>query len=119
MKCFTAKSIETAIQRTQSNTFGIYVGYQQIGTTQGPTKVGRTVNVSAIARGRSQGGADWWFHSFWLLQDRAQTYETERQVKRLLYNYKLVGTQTQQELYSLTPLEAEAMISTILGCSVI
>lgn len=119
MKHFTAKSIETAIQRTQSNTFGIYVGFQQIGTTHGPTKIGRTVNVSAIARGRSQGGADWWFHSFWPLEDRAQTYVIERQIKLQLVTYKLLGTQTQQELYSLTPQEAEAMISTILGPSVI
>lgn len=119
IKQVTAQQIEEHLGVTDSQTFGVYIGYQQIIDCIGPTKIGRTVNVRAIARGRSQGGADWWFHSFWPLKDRSETYVVEKQLKKLLEGYKIKGTQTQTELYSLTPAQAEAHISKVLGQSIV
>lgn len=119
IKQITAQQIEERLGAKDSQTLGVYVGYQQIIDCIGPTKIGRTVNVRAIARGRSQGGADWWFHSFWPLADRAETYIVEKQLKKMLHSYKIKGTQTQTELYSLTPAQAEKHISEVLGESIV
>jgi hypothetical protein len=119
IKQFRARDIEQLLGLKDSETFGIYIGYQQIRDCIGPTKIGRTVNVKAIERGRSQGGADWWFHSFWYLPNRADTYEVEKTVKKSLKSYNIPGTQTQKELYSLSLDEAEAEITKILGKSML
>jgi len=119
MKASRARDIEAVLGVSDSQTFGIYIGYQAIGTCIGPTKIGRTVNVKAIERGRSQGGADWWFHSFWPLSDRAETYKIESLVKKTLSEYKTKGGQSQTELYALTLAEAETRVSQLLGPSII
>ena len=113
---YSAKQIETAIScKHESEAFGIYVGYQAIGTVRGPTKIGRTINVRALQRGRNQGGADWWFAAFWPLETRAETYAIEATIKKALANHKTKGNQGQQELYDLSTEEAIALITEILG----
>lgn len=119
IKAFRAKQVESIIERYDSNTYGIYIGYQAIGDCIGPTKIGRTINLKAIERGRAQGGADWWFHSFWLLDSRAETYSVESRIKASLKQYKIKGTQSQTELYSLSLAEAETLVSQLLGPSAI
>ena len=119
MKASRARDIEILLGASDSQTFGVYIGYQAIGTCIGPTKIGRTVNVKAIERGRSQGGADWWFHSFWPLSDRALTYKIEALVKKTLSEYRTKGGQSQTELYSLSLAEAETRVSQLLGPSII
>ena len=119
MKRFRARDIEILLRANNSQTFGVYLGYQAIGSCIGPTKIGRTINVKAIERGRSQGGADWWFHSFWPLSDRAQTYKTETLIKKTLSEYRTKGGQSQTELYSLSLAEAETRVSQLLGPSII
>jgi len=119
MKAYRSRDIETVLGSSDSQTFGIYIGYQAIGSCIGPTKIGRTVNVKAIERGRSQGGADWWFHSFWPLSDRSETYKVESAIKKELIQYKTKGGQSQTELYALTLAEAETRVSQLLGPSII
>jgi hypothetical protein len=119
IKQFSASDIEKILGVRDSETFGIYVGYQQIQNCIGPTKIGRTINVRALQRGRSQGGADWWFHSFWRVTDREQTYLVEKTLKKQLLGYSIAGNQNQKELYALELEEAESKISEILGKSII
>lgn len=114
-KVFDAKTIEKCIYTKDSETFGIYVGFQEISGTIGPTKIGRTINVKAIQRGRAQGGANWWFYSFWSLPDRQETYAIEKVIKKQLAEYRFVGEQNQQELYNLCPSKATALVSKVIG----
>jgi len=119
IKQFSAHHIEQLLGLKDSETYGIYIGYQQIRDCIGPTKIGRTINVRALQRGRSQGGAAWWFHSFWVVPDREQTYVIEKTLKKCLTDYSITGSQNQKELYSLSLEEAEAKISELLGKSII
>lgn len=119
MKAFRARDVEDVLGVSDSNTYGIYIGYQAIGDCIGPTKIGRTINVKAIERGRAQGGADWWFHSFWPLADRAETYTVESRIKAALKDYRTKGLQSQTELYALSLAEAETLVSQLLGPSII
>lgn len=119
MKALRALDIEAVLGVRDSNTFGIYIGYQAIGSCIGPTKIGRTVNVKAIERGRSQGGADWWFYSFWPLTDRAETYSVESRIKAELKQHRTKGSQSQTELYAISLDKAETLVSQLLGPSII
>jgi hypothetical protein len=113
---YSAKQIEAAIScKHESEVFGIYVGFQAIGSVRGPTKIGRTINVRALQRGRNQGGADWWFAAFWPLGSRADTYTVEATIKKALANHKTKGSQGQQELYDLSTEAAIELITAILG----
>jgi hypothetical protein len=109
-----AKLIEKCLYAKNSDTFGIYVGFQEINGTIGPTKIGRTINVTALQRGRSQGGANWWFYAFWPLSSREETYTVEKAIKKELHLFKTLGAQNQQELYSLTPAQATKLIAKLL-----
>jgi hypothetical protein len=112
---YSAKQIEAALNHPpESECFGIYVGYQQIGFTRGYTKIGRTINVRALQRGRNQGGADWWFAAFWPLSSKAQTHEVESIISKELKKYKQVGPQGQRELYSISPELAIELITELL-----
>ena len=106
MKTFTADQIEQTLRKRDSETFGIYMGVQEIKGTYADIKVGRTVNVKAIQRGRSQGGANWWFLYFWPLKDKEATHKAEAVLKPLLAQFKVKGTQGtgQTELYSFDEL---------------
>lgn len=111
----SAVDIEKAINKTDSETYGIYVGFQEINGTIGPTKIGRTVNVKAIQRGRAQGGANWWFYAWWSVKDRKETYNLEKIVKKELTEYSEKGCQGQKELYSLSASKAADLIERVLG----
>jgi hypothetical protein len=103
---------------------GVYVGWQQILCNWieacGNTKVGRTINASSISRARSQGGADWWFDSYFILPDKEATYEVERIFKNTMkpYNFTVLEgkklLQGQTELYYLYPWEATEKIKILL-----
>jgi hypothetical protein len=107
--------IEKAVYAKDSETYGIYVGFQEIDGTLGPTKIGRAINVRALQRGRSQGGANWWFYAWWPLVNREETYSIEKLLKNNLSDYKIKGFQGQKELYSLTPYNATDLVSKLIG----
>lgn len=109
------KSIELAVGASGSQTFGIYVGYQEIRGIIGPAKVGRTVNVQALQRGRSQGGANWWFYAWWPVCSRDETYAAEAKVKAALKEYRYTGAQGQRELYDLPLPDLVDKINAVLG----
>ena len=44
--------------------YGVYAGFQEIDGHRACTKIGRSKNAQAIQRGRAQGGANWWFESY-------------------------------------------------------
>lgn len=112
---FDAKTIERSIYTKDSETFGIYVGFQEINGTIGPTKIGRTINVRALQRGRSQGGANWWFYAFWPLTNRQETYDVEKVIKKELSEFRFTGEQNQQELYDLSLSGATTLVSALIG----
>lgn len=114
---FDAKTIERSIYTKDSETFGIYVGFQEINGTIGPTKIGRTINVRALQRGRSQGGANWWFYAFWPLANRQETYDVEKLIKKELSDFRFTGEQNQQELYDLSPDGATTLVSALVGAT--
>ena len=93
---------------------GVYAGWQQIEQTKAPIKIGRSVNPVAIQRGRSQGGADWYFGCYYVLLDRQATLDVERQLKLKLSKYNKAGTQTQTELYTFGMPRAISQIETTL-----
>ena len=79
---------------------GVYAGWQQIEKVRAPIKIGRSVNPVAIQRGRSQGGADWYFGCYYVLPNKQATRDVERQLKERLLVFKKPGTQRQTELYT-------------------
>ena len=93
---------------------GVYAGWQQIEQTKAPIKIGRSVNPVAIQRGRSQGGADWYFGCYYVLPNRQATQDVERQLKLKLSKYNKAGTQTQTELYTFGMPRAISQIETTL-----
>ena len=86
--------------KSTDSLYGVYAGWQQIGLTKAPIKIGRSKNPHAIQRGRSQGGADWWYGCYYLLDNNALTYTVERELKLLLKDQRKAGTQRQTELYN-------------------
>ena len=80
--------------------YGVYAGWQQIEQTKAPIKIGRTVNPVAIQRGRSQGGADWFFGCYYVLPTNKATRDVERELKLKLSKFNKAGTQRQTELYT-------------------
>ena len=92
---------------TKFGTVGVYTGFQEIKGHRAPTKVGRTVSSKALQRGRAQGGANWWFASFFLLPTNATTQLVEDEWKKQLGSQRIEKTdQRQQELYYLDPWDA-------------
>ena len=87
-------------------TVGVYTGFQEIKGHRAPTKVGKTVDTGAINRGRAQGGANWWFASYFLLPNKESSVLIEREWKRLMKSQNVEGEQRQTELYYLSPWDA-------------
>jgi len=100
--------------KSTDSLYGVYAGWQQIGGTKAPTKLGRCKNPVALQRGRSQGGADWWFGCYYLLESNELTRTVERALKRALHNQRKAGTQRQTELYSFGMPRAISSIESIL-----
>jgi len=94
---------------------GVYVGFQEIRSHRAPTKVGRSKNAQAIQRGRAQGGANWWFASYFLLPNRECTQFVEREWKQQFKSQNIVkAEQRQTELYYLSPDDATAELEALI-----
>ena len=100
--------------KSPDDSHGVYVGYQEIRGHCASTKIGRSKNAQAIQRGRAQGGANWWFHSYYLLPDVAATREVERAAHAQLKNHKIKGEQRQRELYNLSCWQASLQLKLII-----
>ena len=94
---------------------GVYVGFQQIGQSRAPTKIGRSKNAQAIQRGRAQGGAEWWFAAYFELPNKAATQLIEKQVKTVFKEWHIKGTQRQTELYDIDADLAADMLEAIIS----
>ena len=82
------------------DSFGVYTGFQEINGHRAETKVGRSKNAQAIQRGRAQGGANWWFASYFLLPDNSATREVEKTWKKQMKSQNIENClQKQTELY--------------------
>lgn len=80
--------------------FGVYTGFQEINGYRAPTKVGRSSNALAIQRGRAQGGANWWFTSYFILPNKPSTYFVENAWQEQMSSQHLENClQKQTELY--------------------
>lgn len=100
---------------TQSQAYGVYLGVSEINGHLSPAKVGRTINVRALQRGRNQGGANWWFIGFWPLSCKEETHEVEAELKRALRTYRTPGLQGQRELYGTNHQRIYDELCDILG----
>ena len=100
--------------KSTDHLYGVYVGVQEIRKIYAPIKIGRCSNPHALQRGRSQGGANWWFITYYLLDNNDQTWEVERALKPALKEYSIKALQRQRELYSLTPQQAAFYIESTL-----
>ena len=94
---------------------GVYVGFQQIGQSRAPTKIGRSKNAQAIQRGRAQGGAEWWFAAYFELPNKAATQLIEKQVKTVFKEWHIKGTQRQTELYDIDADKAALMLAELIA----
>ena len=61
---------------------GVYVGFQEIDGLHAKTKIGRTFKAQPLQRGRAQGGANWWFYSYFLLPTNEDTRKVDRVMKK-------------------------------------
>ena len=85
---------------SEADSFGVYTGFQEIDGHRAPTKVGRSKNAQAIQRGRAQGGANWWFSSYFLLPNNPSTHEIKKEWKRQMCSKHIKNCiQKQTELY--------------------
>ena len=95
--------------------YGVYAGFQEIDGHRASTKIGRTKNAQAIQRGRAQGGANWWFESYFSLPTNADTHIVEKAIRKTLDSQHIEKTaQRQTELYYLSPKDASTEIEGIL-----
>jgi hypothetical protein len=94
--------------------FGIYIGKQEISGTWGPLKIGRCSNAVALQRGRSQGGANWWFFSYYVVPNRETTWVVEGESKPLLRAYRMDGAQRQRELYDMPIVQARLILENLV-----
>ena len=100
---------------SKQDCYGVYAGFQEIDGHQAQTKIGRSKNAQAIQRGRAQGGANWWFDSYFMLPTNIDTYIVEKEIKRTLDSQHIEKTaQRQTELYYLSPEDASNEIEGIL-----
>ena len=101
--------------RSDDDSLGVYVGFQEIDGLHAKTKIGRSKNAAAIQRGRQQGGANWWFYSYFLLPTLEDTRLVDREMKRQFKSQNIKKTeQNQTELYYLSPLDATNKLEDLL-----
>jgi hypothetical protein len=80
---------------------GVYVGHMSIGSTKANPKIGQCKHLTALARGRSQGGADWHFDYFFPTNTPEQAKEIEKDLHKTLKSDRIIGNQGQKEVYDL------------------
>jgi hypothetical protein len=95
---------------SDSKTYAIYAGYQEIAGTRSHMKLGRCNNAAALQRGRAQGGANWWFVGFYPMATNASTYIASKHIKENLAKLRVPGIQGQTELYSIKETEIDKLI---------
>jgi hypothetical protein len=101
--------------RSDDDSLGVYVGFQEIDGRHAKTKIGRSKNAAAIQRGRQQGGANWWFYSYFLLPTLLDTRLVDRALKRKFASHNIEKTeQSQTELYYWSPLDATNELEDLL-----
>jgi len=100
---------------TKADSPGVYVGFQEIEGHRARTKIGRSKNAAAIQRGRQQGGANWWYYSYFLLPTNKDTWVVDREMKKQFKSQNIEKTeQNQTELYYWSPEKATMMLEELL-----
>lgn len=87
----------------EDTSYGIYVGYSKIGNSLGLVKLGKCTHVTALARGRSQGGADWFYTHFIPTETLDEAQKFINYIKPKIKKYNKSGNQGQQDLYNVDP----------------
>ena len=100
---------------SKQDSFGVYIGFQQIGDARSVTKIGRSKNAQAIQRGRAQGGAEWWFTAYFELPNNAATHQIEKLAKCKFKEWHVAGPQRQTELYDIDPNKAVLMLAELIA----
>lgn len=101
--------------RSKDDCYGVYVGTQEIRGTYASTKIGRSRNAWAIQRGRAQGGANWWFHSYFQLPNYEATRIVDAEMKRTFESQRIdKAEQGQTELYMLSLDDASSELEALL-----
>jgi len=100
---------------SKQDSFGVYIGFQQIGDARSVTKIGRSKNAQAIQRGRAQGGAEWWFTAYFELPNNAATHQIEKLAKCKFKEWHVAGPQRQTELYDIDCDLAADMLEAIIS----
>ena len=101
--------------RSEDDSPGVYVGFQEIDGHRARTKIGRSKNAAAIQRGRQQGGANWWYYSYFSLPTDKDTRVVDREMKRQFKSQNIEKTaQNQTELYYWSPEEASNELEDLL-----
>jgi len=96
----------------------IYIGHYELTdlmgvTVKGPTKIGKAKYLSALNRGRSQGGCDWIFdYIFFVKKDQTHS-GLEKVIHSRLREFKLEKP-GHKELYKLTTEEAIVKVKEII-----
>src|SRR6056300_483463 len=100
---------------SKDDCFGVYVGVQEIRGHYAQTKIGRSRNAQAIQRGRQQGGANWWFHSYFLLPTYESTRLVDACIKKTFESQRIKSTeQRQTELYQFSLEDASRELEQLL-----
>ena len=101
--------------RSDGESPGVYVGFQEIDGHRARTKIGRSFKAQPIQRGRQQGGANWWFYSYFLLPSNEDTRKVDRIMKKQFKPQNIENTeQNQTELYYWSPEEATNELEDLL-----
>tara|TARA_Y100000356_G_scaffold134948_1_gene145757 strand:- start:175 stop:594 length:420 start_codon:yes stop_codon:yes gene_type:complete len=112
----TGKQIEKHLGiKSDGEALGVYVGFQEIDGHRARTKIGRCCNPQPIQRARQQGGANWWYYSYFLLPTKEDTRKVDRVMKKQFKSQNIENTeQNQTELYYWSPEEATNELEDLL-----
>ena len=101
--------------KSDGESFGVYVGFQEIDGHRARTKIGRSSKAQPLQRGRAQGGANWWFYSYFSLPTYEDTRLVDRVMKKQFKSQNIEKTlQNQTELYYWSPEEATNELEDLL-----
>ena len=99
---------------------GFYVGFNEINGVRAPTKTGVSANARAVQRGRAQGGANWWFESYFMLPSNVDTKEVKKEWTRQMKSQNIkvkkdyIWSYAPVELYQLSPRDATNELEALL-----